>query len=39
MSVTVEFAGLLTGWLIDFLAHGILARHIEAGLEAIAPPH
>lgn len=35
MTVTVEFAGMLTGWLTGLLADGILARHIEAGLEQL----
>jgi carbon monoxide dehydrogenase subunit G len=35
LSVTVEFAGLLAGWLTSLLAQGILARHIEAGLEQL----
>lgn len=35
MSVTVEFAGLLAGWITGLLAQGILARHIDAGLEQL----
>ncbi|WP_421845209.1 SRPBCC family protein [Mycobacterium sp.] len=35
MSVTVEFAGLLTGWITTFLANGILARRVEAGLQRL----
>lgn len=35
MSMSVEFAGLLAGWLTGLLANGILGRHIEAGLEEL----
>ena len=35
MSVTVEFAGWLAGWVTSILFQGILARHIEAGLEQL----
>lgn len=35
MSVTVEFAGLLAGWVTSLLAQGILARRMEAGLEQL----
>lgn len=35
MSVTVEFAGLLAGWITSLLAQGILARRMEAGLEQL----
>ncbi len=34
MTISVEFAGrLLAGWVTGLLADGILARHIEAGLQ------
>ncbi|MGB0435353.1 MAG: SRPBCC family protein [Mycobacterium sp.] len=34
MTISVEFAGrLLAGWATGVLADGILARHIEAGLQ------
>jgi hypothetical protein len=35
MSVTFKFAGGFTGWLAGLLADGILARHVEAGLEQL----
>lgn len=35
MSITVEFAGLLTGRLTGVLADPIVGRHIEAGLEQL----
>ena len=35
MSVTIEFAGFLAGWITGFLAQGILGRRIEAGLEQL----
>lgn len=35
MSVTAEFAGILTGWLTGVFANGILGRHIEAGLQQL----
>lgn len=35
MSVRVEFAGRVTGWITGVLANGILGRHIEAGLEQL----
>lgn len=35
MSVTVEFAGMLTGRLTFLLARGILGRRIEAGLQQL----
>lgn len=35
MSVTAEFAGMLAGWITSLLANGILARHIEAGLQQL----
>ncbi len=35
MSMTVEFAGMVTGRLTSALTRGILARHIEAGLEEL----
>jgi len=36
MTVTVELAGrLIVGWVAQFLADGILGRHIEAGLQQL----
>jgi hypothetical protein len=36
MMISVELAGgLLAGWLTTVLAEGILARHIEAGLQEL----
>lgn len=36
MTVTVELAGrLVVGWVAQFLADGILGRHIEAGLQQL----
>lgn len=35
MSVNAYFAGLLAGWVTSVLASGIVARHIEAGLEQL----
>lgn len=36
MMISVELAGgLLTGWVTTFLAEGILARHLEAGLQQL----
>jgi len=36
MTITVELAGrLLAGWVAQFLADGILGRHIEAGLQQL----
>ncbi|MGD9620062.1 MAG: SRPBCC family protein [Mycolicibacterium sp.] len=34
MTISIQFAGrLLAGWVTGLLADGILARHIEAGLQ------
>lgn len=35
MSVTAEFAGMVTGWLTGVFANGILGRHMEAGLQQL----
>ncbi|HTM83461.1 MAG TPA: SRPBCC family protein [Mycobacterium sp.] len=35
MSIAVQFAGALTGWLTGQLARGILARNIDAGLQQL----
>lgn len=36
MTITVELAGrLVVGWVAQFLADGILGRHIEAGLQQL----
>lgn len=36
MTITVELAGrLVMGWVAQFLADGILGRHIEAGLQQL----
>ena len=35
MSISVQFAGMVAGWMTGLLANGILARHIDAGLEQL----
>jgi carbon monoxide dehydrogenase subunit G len=35
MSVTLQFAGFLAGWITGTLAQGILGRRIEAGLQQL----
>ncbi len=36
MTINVEIAGrLLAGWVTQFMANGILGRHIEAGLQQL----
>ena len=35
MSITVEFAGMLSAWVTSLLANGILARHIEFALQQL----
>lgn len=36
MTITVELAGrLVMGWIAQFMADGILGRHIEAGLQQL----
>jgi len=35
MSMTIEFAGMLAGWVTGLLAQGILGRRMIAGLERL----
>jgi hypothetical protein len=35
ISVTIQFAGFLAGWITGILAQGILGRRIEAGLQQL----
>ncbi len=35
MAVTIQFAGLIAGWITGILAQGILGRRIEAGLQQL----
>lgn len=35
MTVSAYFAGLLAGWITSVLAGGIVARHMDAGLEQL----